>query len=143
TKGDAANEVKVTFAKPYADWKSLFTPLYPKSVMGDSQSFNEGTREALPVTSGPFKLGEVGEGSARLERNAAWWGDPAKLNAIELKAVPRDKREAALSSGGLDYAEIDTPAAQRILSANAAGDGKNGEDGGEDGKNEGGDDGKN
>ena len=27
-------EVKVTFAKPYADWRSLFTPLYPKDVTG-------------------------------------------------------------------------------------------------------------
>ncbi len=27
-------EVKVTFSKAYADWKSLFSPLYPKDVMG-------------------------------------------------------------------------------------------------------------
>ncbi|GAA3046994.1 hypothetical protein GCM10020000_28810 [Streptomyces olivoverticillatus] len=28
-RGADAHEVKVTFAKAYADWTSLFTPLYP------------------------------------------------------------------------------------------------------------------
>lgn len=44
-------EVKVTFAKPYTDWRSLFSPLYPKQVTGTPESFNEG--RAAPSRSPP------------------------------------------------------------------------------------------
>lgn len=43
-KGKTDLEVRVTFNKPYADWRSLFTPLYPKQVTGTPDAFNEGAR---------------------------------------------------------------------------------------------------
>jgi peptide/nickel transport system substrate-binding protein len=112
-------EVRVTFGRPYADWRSLFSPLYPKDVMGSPDSFNDGARRKLKVTAGPFSLKKVDrqDGEVTLTRNPRWWGEPAKLSRIVLRAVERDKRAAALAAGKLDLAEIDPEAAGRITRA--------------------------
>ncbi|WP_409469889.1 ABC transporter family substrate-binding protein [Streptomyces sp. HC307] len=119
-------EVKVTFARPYADWQSLFSPLYPKEVMGTPDSFNDGARKKLKVTAGPFTVQKVDrkDDEVTLARNPRWWGRPVKLSEIVLRAVPREERSAALAAGAVDLAEIDAPAARRI--ALAAGPGGTG-----------------
>lgn len=115
-------EVKVTFARPYADWKSLFSPLYPKDVMGTPDAFNDGARTKLKVTAGPFALKQVDRKNEQvsLVRNPRWWGRPAKLTEIDFKAVPLDKRATALADGKIDLAEIDPSDAQRIAVADRA-----------------------
>lgn len=52
--GGEAGEIEVTFRRPYADWRALFTPLYSKEAMGSPRAFNTATRHELPVTAGPF-----------------------------------------------------------------------------------------
>uniref|UniRef100_A0AAU2JVD1 ABC transporter family substrate-binding protein n=1 Tax=Streptomyces sp. NBC_00049 TaxID=2903617 RepID=A0AAU2JVD1_9ACTN len=118
-KGKTDLEVRVTFVKPYADWRSLFSPLYPKQVTGTPDAFNEGARGALKVTAGPFALGAIDKktGTAALTRNPRWWGRPAKLDTLVLTAVPRAERPAALAAGKLDLAEIDRAGADRIALA--------------------------
>ncbi|MFF3678801.1 ABC transporter family substrate-binding protein [Streptomyces sp. NPDC002120] len=118
-KGKTDLEVRVTFAKPYADWRSLFSPLYPKQVTGTPDAFNEGARGALKVTAGPFALGAIDKktGTAALTRNPRWWGRQAKLDTLVLTAVPRAERAAALAAGKLDLAEIDRNGADRIALA--------------------------
>ncbi|MEU0049644.1 ABC transporter family substrate-binding protein [Streptomyces sp. NPDC006309] len=113
-------QVRVTFSRPYADWKSLFSPLYPKDVMGTPDAFNDGARRKLKVTAGPFRVEKVdtAEKDVVLSRNPRWWGKPAKLNQIVLHAVSRDKRAAALADGSVDLAEVDSGDAQRIGLAN-------------------------
>ncbi|MGX1272149.1 ABC transporter family substrate-binding protein [Streptomyces phaeoluteigriseus] len=115
-------EVRVTFARPYTDWRSLFSPLYPKDVMGTPDAFNDGARRKLKVTAGPFALKQVDreEDRIRLTRNPRWWGRPAKLTEIVLAAVPRDERAAELAEGDLDVAEIDPATARGIESAAGA-----------------------
>ncbi|WP_030669204.1 ABC transporter family substrate-binding protein [Streptomyces cellulosae] len=112
-------EVKVTFGRPYADWQSLFSPLYPKDVMGSPDTFNDGARRKLKVTAGPFTVKKVDSrgDEVTLTRNPRWWGNPAKLSEIVLRAVPRDQRTAALAAGAVDLAEIDPEAAGRITLA--------------------------
>ncbi|MFJ5775953.1 ABC transporter family substrate-binding protein [Streptomyces sp. NPDC093094] len=112
-------EVKVTFARPYADWKSLFSPLYPKEVMGTPDSFNDGARRKLKVTAGPFTVKKVDrkDDEVTLARNPRWWGPPAKLDEIVLTAVPRNERADALAAGTVDIAEIGPDAAARIEGA--------------------------
>ncbi|KKD05587.1 ABC transporter family substrate-binding protein [Streptomyces sp. WM6386] len=112
-------EVKVTFERPYADWKSLFSPLYPKDVMGTPDSFNDGARKKLKVSAGPYRLKEVDrkDDEVTLDRNPRWWGHPAKLDEIVLRAVPREERAAALAEGKLDLAEIDPESVKRITVA--------------------------
>ncbi|MFB7606778.1 ABC transporter family substrate-binding protein [Streptomyces gardneri] len=112
-------EVRVTFAKPYADWQSLFTPLYPKQVMGSPNAFNDGARTTLKATAGPFLLKSIDRksGDVTLARNPRWWGQSAKLDSLVLKAVPRADRGAALAADKLDLAEIDRSTAERITLA--------------------------
>ncbi|MGW7818261.1 ABC transporter family substrate-binding protein [Streptomyces puniciscabiei] len=116
-------EVRVTFSRPYADWKSLFSPLYPKDVMGTPDAFNDGARRGLKVTAGPFTVAKVdtAQKDVVLTRNPRWWGKAAKLNEIVLHAVPRDKRAEALADGSVDLADVDPADAQRIgLAAHGA-----------------------
>ncbi|MER5528182.1 ABC transporter family substrate-binding protein [Streptomyces sp. NPDC002677] len=112
-------EVRVTFERPYADWKSLFSPLYPKEVMGTPDAFNDGARRKLTVTAGPFKVDKVdtAKKDVILTRNPRWWGRPAKLDEIDLHAVDRENRATALAAGTADVADIDASEAQRITIA--------------------------
>ncbi|MFE3630740.1 ABC transporter family substrate-binding protein [Streptomyces goshikiensis] len=130
-RGKTDLEVKVTFAKPYTDWRSLFTPLYPKQVTGTPEAFNEGARGALKVTAGAFNLGAVDKKTATvaLTRNARWWGRPAKLDTLVLTAVPRADRPAALAAGKLDMAEVDRTGADRIALAHRDAKGAKGAEG--------------
>ncbi|MFD4504353.1 ABC transporter family substrate-binding protein [Streptomyces sp. NPDC058457] len=109
-------EVRVTFDRPYADWKSLFSPLYPKDVMGTPDAFNDGARRKLAVTAGPFRVDKVdtAKKDVVLTRNPRWWGRPAKLDEIDLHAVDREKRASALAAGTVDVADIDASEAERI-----------------------------
>ncbi|MFJ6063418.1 ABC transporter family substrate-binding protein [Streptomyces tendae] len=109
-------EVKVTFSRPYADWKALFTPLYPKDVTGTPDAFNDGARRALKVSAGPFAVKKVDTKGDQvvLTGNPRWWGEPAKLDQIVLRAVPRDERVSELVAGELDLAEIDPETADEV-----------------------------
>lgn len=123
TKGSAAHEVKVVFRKPLADWRSLFTPLYPKPVMAHADDFNHGARTSLPSSGGPFRVQKIhdGDGSVSLVRNRHWWGDRAKLKRIRLTAVPREDRKEALTHSDLDLAEVDASVVRRVVAAHKEG----------------------
>uniref|UniRef100_A0AAU1U761 ABC transporter family substrate-binding protein n=1 Tax=Streptomyces sp. NBC_00119 TaxID=2975659 RepID=A0AAU1U761_9ACTN len=109
-------EVRVTFAKPYADWRSLFSPLYPKDVMGTPDAFNEEARRKLKVTAGPFSIKKIDRDAKdiTLVRNPRWWGRQAKLEQLVLQAVPRKDRADALVAGKIDLAAVDPEDASRI-----------------------------
>ncbi|WP_413807388.1 ABC transporter family substrate-binding protein [Streptomyces sp. OE57] len=112
--GDKEHEVKVTFAKPYTDWRSLFTPLYPKSVMGNPAVFTAAADKGLAVGAGPFMVRQVTDSEVTLVRNPRWWGDRARLSRVVFQAVPAEKRAEALIAGRLDLAEVDRTTARRI-----------------------------
>ncbi|WP_406383691.1 ABC transporter family substrate-binding protein [Streptomyces sp. NBC_01618] len=118
-RGADEQEVRVTFAKPYADWRSLFSPLYPKEVTGTPGTFNDGARTTLKATAGPFRLRGVDAqtGEVTLERNPRWWGRSAKLDTLVFRAVKPQDRTQALTEGKVDVADIDAAAAQRIVQA--------------------------
>lgn len=120
--GQDEREVLVTFAKPYADWQSLFTPLYPRSVTGDPDAFNDASRDRLPAGAGPFVVKAMDRDAGRiaLVRNEEWWGDPALLDALVFAESDRTERLAAMARGELDVAEVDPADADRI--AGASGD---------------------
>ncbi|MEU1459459.1 ABC transporter family substrate-binding protein [Streptomyces sp. NPDC005727] len=122
-RGSGDLQVRVTFSRPYADWKSLFSPLYPKDVMGTPDTFNDGARRKLAVTAGPFKVEKVdtAKKDVVLTRNPRWWGSPAKLNELVLHAVDRDKRVSALADGTVQIADIDSADAERIKAASGSG----------------------
>ncbi|MEI7030682.1 ABC transporter family substrate-binding protein [Streptomyces pratensis] len=112
-------QVRVTFAKPYADWRSLFSPLYPKEITGSPDAFNDGARTTLKNTAGPFLLRGVdkAEGTVTLARSPRWWGDRAKLDTLVFRAVAAEDRTKALSEGTVDVADVDAATADRIALA--------------------------
>lgn len=109
-------EVKVTFTKPYADWQSLFTPLYPKQVTATPASFNDGARTKLKATAGPFRISKIDlkEETTTLVPNPRWWGSRPKLDSLVLTAVPHEDRVEALAAGRVDLADVSASAAERI-----------------------------
>ncbi|MFF8915502.1 ABC transporter family substrate-binding protein [Streptomyces sp. NPDC015032] len=118
-------EVRVTFAKPYADWRALFSPLYPKEVTGTPSAFNDGARTTLKATAGPFRLRGVDmkTGEVALDRSPRWWGSPAKLDTLVFRAVKPQDRTRALTEGKADIADIDAATADRIAQAGRSGGG--------------------
>ncbi|MEY9963280.1 peptide/nickel transport system substrate-binding protein [Streptacidiphilus sp. MAP12-16] len=107
-QGSTALDVQVTFSKPYASWKRLFSPLYPAAAMGDAGAFNDGSRTRLAADSGPFTLKTLNGGTVTVVRNPHWWGTPAKLDAIAFTPVAPAARTAALRAGQLDIADLST-----------------------------------
>ncbi|MFD5025301.1 ABC transporter family substrate-binding protein [Streptomyces sp. NPDC058373] len=109
-------EVQVTFDKPYAEWRSLFTPLYPKDVMGTPDAFNDSARATLKNTAGPFSLKKVDRkaGDITLARNPRWWGDQPKLDQLVFRKVAPKDRTKALTEGRVDLAALTPGEAERI-----------------------------
>ncbi|RMI43096.1 ABC transporter substrate-binding protein, partial [Streptomyces triticirhizae] len=142
-EGPEKHQVEVTFTRPTAEWRALFSPLYPAEVTGEPEVFNEGSRSELPLFAGPFQVQSIDqkERSVVLARNERWWGDPALLDELVLTAVERGERDAALRDGSVDIAEVSPSEAARIDAAHTErADGEGGADDGEsadDGKGEG------
>ncbi|GAA4422074.1 ABC transporter family substrate-binding protein [Actinokineospora soli] len=107
-KGAADNEVVVTFKKKFAEWTSLFTPLYPKALNSDPKEFNEGWKTEPKITAGPFKIGTIDQTAklVTLVRDDSWWGDKAKLDKITYRVVERAALADSLASGAIDWYTI-------------------------------------
>ncbi|MGP4112988.1 ABC transporter family substrate-binding protein [Streptomyces sp. 4N509B] len=138
TQGPGKHQVTVVFSRPYADWRSLFSPLYPEALTADPELFTEGvapgagSSPSSPPSSSPssplpsagaFAVAAVDReaGTVTLARDEAWWGQPALLDELVFAAVPRERREEALLAGELDVAEV-TPAVAARLAATADGE---------------------
>ncbi len=107
-RGAGENEVVVTFAKPYGDWKGLFYPLYPKAAYATPQQFNEGWVNKLPITAGPFKLDGIDQTTKTItvSRDPNWWGDKPRLSRIIFQALATDAQPEAFANGSLSFLDI-------------------------------------
>lgn len=100
--------VTVTFAKTYADWKGLFSGLYPASVNATPDAFNNSLKEAIKVTAGPFKFDNVNKTTktVTIVRDDKWWGEPAKLDRIVFPVIVDTAQIDALANGEIDFVDI-------------------------------------
>ncbi|GAA1007048.1 ABC transporter family substrate-binding protein [Acrocarpospora pleiomorpha] len=107
-KGKNAYEVVVTFARPFGDWRSLFSPLYPASANATPEAFNSAWTSRIPVTAGPFKFAAFDHTAktVTIARDNAWWGDRAKLDKIIFRGLESDARIGAFANGELDVFDI-------------------------------------
>jgi peptide/nickel transport system substrate-binding protein len=104
-KGADDKEIVVTFAAPFVDWQGLFSPLFPASTNKDPAVFNDGWKDKMLTTAGPFKMAAV-DATAKtitLARNEKWWGKRAKLDTIVFRQIDRDAQTDALSNGEIDF----------------------------------------
>jgi peptide/nickel transport system substrate-binding protein len=106
--GKSQYEVVVTFSSNFADWKSLFSPLYPASANATPAAFNTGWINKIPITAGPFKFGSFNatDKTVTVVRDASWWGDPALLDSIVFKTVDAAAEADAFASGEIDFFDI-------------------------------------
>jgi peptide/nickel transport system substrate-binding protein len=101
-------EVVMTYKKPYADWKSLFWPLYPASTSDNPDVFNTGWKGRFLTSGGPFKFQSF-DATAKtytLVANEKWWGDKPKLDSIVFRVVDPDAEPTALANGEIDLMDI-------------------------------------
>ncbi|MFD9126421.1 ABC transporter family substrate-binding protein [Kitasatospora sp. NPDC059571] len=109
-QGSGPHEVKVVFKQPYADWRSLFSPLYPAARTSAADTFNQPLDGSFRTSAGPFTLAgyDRDAGHATLARNPRWWGERAKADGIDFTAVPAAGRIDALDHNTLDIAGLTT-----------------------------------
>jgi peptide/nickel transport system substrate-binding protein len=107
-RGTDDQDVKITFSKPFAEWKGLTNLLYPASVYSTPDEFNKGWVDKIPVTDGPFKVKSIDDTDKTLTivRDPNWWGPKPKLDSITFKAIPASSQAQALQGGDIDAMDI-------------------------------------
>lgn len=103
-RGADDKQVVVTFAHPFGEWQSLFTPLMPASLNANPQSFNTSWRTSIPITAGPFTVQSIDQTKQTiiLARDPKWWGTPPKLDRIILTVYKTPALPDALANNELD-----------------------------------------
>ncbi|REE99273.1 ABC transporter family substrate-binding protein [Thermomonospora umbrina] len=118
-RGRDDRQVVVTFVRPFADWQSLFNPLYPAATGSDPATFNEGWLNRLPVTAGPFKIESIDRTAkaVTIVRDPRWWGRPALLDRIVFRIMDPSAVPGAFANGEVDVMEAggDANAYRRAL----------------------------
>jgi len=107
-QGDSDKQAVVVFKNPYADWKALFSPLYPASTNDDPKVFNTGWTTKPLVTAGPFKLASIDSTAQTItvDRDPNWWGDKAILDRIIYRVIDGDAQVDALANGEVDFIDV-------------------------------------
>ncbi|HEV3471748.1 MAG TPA: ABC transporter family substrate-binding protein, partial [Actinomycetota bacterium] len=107
-QGADEREAIVTYSAPFADWESLFSPLYPASTNSDPNVFNSGWTEEPQVTGGPFRFDSIDRTAQTitLVRNENYWGDKAKLDRIIYRVIDLDAQVDALANDEIDFLDV-------------------------------------
>ena len=108
TQGADKFEVVVTFKTPFADWKSLFWPLYPASTNTDPKVFNTGWQGRFLTSGGPFKFQSY-DATAKIFTfvpNEKWWGNKPKLDSMIFLVIDDDAQPTALANGEIDLMDV-------------------------------------
>src|SRR3954469_89548 len=103
-QGKDQNEVVVTFSKPFSDWKSLWSPLYPAKYQDTPEHFNKGYLSKIPVTAGPFKVEKIDKTAKTVSMvpDPNWWGDKPIVDRIITRALELDAGVNAFVNGEVD-----------------------------------------
>lgn len=123
--GDDEYSFTLEFEEPYAEWPSLFSPLYPAEYMEDDEKFKDGYRKDYPVTAGPFGDVEFDDVAERvtITKNEDWWGTEPLLDEIVFDAMGSDAMAAAFNNGEIDGFYLGYDAAGYELLKDREGDG--------------------
>ncbi|MEV0999294.1 ABC transporter family substrate-binding protein [Nonomuraea sp. NPDC050202] len=112
TKGDTDKIAILTFKKPYPEWNSMLSRsphLMPAKHITEPDAFDKDYLQKIPVTSGPFKVESIDEGTKTLTlvRDDKWWGKKAKLDKIIFRGIETPAAQVnAFANGELDMVEI-------------------------------------
>jgi peptide/nickel transport system substrate-binding protein len=103
-QGKDEREVIATFDKPFADWMSLWSPLYPAKYQDSPEHFNKGYLNKIPLTAGPFKVDKIDKSAKTVTMvpDPNWWGAKPKLDRIITRALELDAGVNAFVNGEVD-----------------------------------------
>jgi peptide/nickel transport system substrate-binding protein len=106
-QGSNPRQVKVTFGRAYGEWKSLFSPLTPREINADPNTFNTAWANTPQITAGPFTIGPIDPTAktAKVVRDPKWWGAKAHLDTILFKQLAGTTLPDAMASGAIDVAD--------------------------------------
>ena len=113
----AGNVVTVTLAEPKTSFvaalANAMASILPMTELEDG-SFDP-TKELLGT--GPYMVESHVEGQSwKLVRNPEYWGEPARVETVEVRIVPDDAaRVAGLRDGSIDFTSFDLPDATTLL----------------------------
>jgi peptide/nickel transport system substrate-binding protein len=107
-RGANDQEVKVTFKNNFAEWKSLFGPLYPASTNENPDVFNKGWLGKVLVTAGPFRVKNIDPTAKTIteEADPNWWGAKPKLDTIVFHPIAGNEQAQAFANGTIDAVDI-------------------------------------
>jgi peptide/nickel transport system substrate-binding protein len=112
-RGVDDRQAVITFAKPWADWRGMFsgsTVLLPKSSTATPEAFNKAQLTNPGPSAGPFIISNLDRGAKRitLTRNPKWWGTPALLDSITILVLDDAARIPALQNNTIDATGLAT-----------------------------------
>jgi peptide/nickel transport system substrate-binding protein len=99
TGSDNGKTVTTVYKTPFADWKSLFTNMYPAHIAkehgNNEASFTWFQSNPLPVSGGPFVVSSVSSDhtSVILKRNPKYYGKKPNLDQITFRAITDASQE--------------------------------------------------
>lgn len=104
-QGSDQFDVIVTFATPFAEWPTLFNPLYPASTNSTPKAFDNDYLSKIPVTAGPFKFSGFDNAAQTVTvvRDPNWWGTKPELDSIVFKTLDSTAADQAFANGEIDY----------------------------------------
>lgn len=108
TQGATPYQVTYTFSQPFGEWAAIFGILFPAAYNESPSKFDNGYLNQIPVTGGPFKVGNLDSSSqtVTLVRDPSFWWRPAKLDSIVFENLSDDAAVQALANGELDDVEV-------------------------------------
>lgn len=114
-RGKSANEVVVTFKKPFYPVTEVFQGLIHPKVGASAEVFNNAfTNNAVhnEWRSGPFRFAAVDPNgrTITLERNPSWWGARPLLDKIVYRELADTSTIPAFKNGELDAVDVATAA---------------------------------
>lgn len=103
-RGADDRQVVVTFARPFGEWRGLFSPLYPAKTISGPARWDHAWVNRIPVTAGPFRPERIDRTARTLSivRDPNWWGDRARLDRVVFRYLARDAMPGAFASGEID-----------------------------------------
>ncbi|MGW4894996.1 ABC transporter family substrate-binding protein [Kitasatospora sp. NPDC004240] len=108
-RGKDDHQAVMVFERPFSEWQSMFNgaangPLLPASRLTGAELFNTAYLDAIPVTSGPFKVERMDRAAqtVTLVADPQWWGDKPMLDRIVFHAMVPNTMAAAFAKGDID-----------------------------------------
>ena len=107
-QGKNPQEVIVTFDKPFGEWRSLFSLLYPASTNSNPNVFNNGWVKQPLTSAGPFVFAsqDTAAQTYTLKPNPNWWGQKPKLASIVYRVVDQTAQANALANGEISLMDV-------------------------------------